>query len=73
MILYPLSVLFASTYAASRILAELRQTGATRKSKKSAVSFDQFNEIVNLSKFMNMESRYGGGSGGGKSSNSKGH
>ena len=70
MVLYPLSVLFASAYAASKILAELRQTGATRKSKRSAVSFDQFNEIVNLSKFRNMESKYGGG---GKSSNDKGH
>lgn len=63
-ILYPLSVLFASAHAASSILAELRQTGATSESSRSALSFDQFNEIVNLSKFRDMEYKYGGGRGG---------
>jgi len=57
-VLYPLSVLFASAFAASRILAELRETGATSRAKRSAVGFDQFNEIVDLARFQGMEGRY---------------
>jgi len=56
MILYPLSVLFASTFAASNILCELKKTGTT--SGKGVISFDQFNDIVGLSKYKDMESRY---------------
>lgn len=58
-VLYPLSVLFASAFATSKILAELKATGATARSKKNATSFDQFNEIVDLTKFKKMESKYG--------------
>lgn len=57
-ILYPLSVLFANAFATSKILTELRATGATTKSKKNAVNFDQFNEIVNLTKFKEIENKY---------------
>ena len=58
-VLYPLSVLFASAHAASNILAELKRTGSTARSKKNALSFDQFNEIVELGKFQEMEKKYG--------------
>lgn len=57
-ILYPLSVLFASAYAASNILKELKETGSTSKSGRNAMRFDQFNEIVDLAKFREMEGRY---------------
>ena len=57
-ILYPLSVLFASAFATSKILAELYDTGTTAKSKNGALSFDQFNEIVDLGKFQKLEHRY---------------
>ena len=58
-ILYPLSVLFASTFAAMSVLRELRETGTTRKLKRRMVGFDQFNDMVDLSKFRDMEERYG--------------
>lgn len=58
-ILYPLSVLFASTFAAMSVLKELRETGTTRKLKRRMVGFDQFNDMVDLSKFTDMEQRYG--------------
>ncbi len=58
-ILYPLSVLFASAFATSKILSELYNTGTTTKSKRAAVSFDQFNDIVDLNKFQKLEHRYG--------------
>lgn len=57
-ILYPLSVLFANTFATMNILQELKKTGATVKSKYK-VNFDQFNDLVELSKFRNLEKKYG--------------
>lgn len=58
-ILYPLSVLFANTFATMKILQELKDTGTTTESKQRAVSFDQFNDLVELSKFHDLEKRYG--------------
>jgi methylisocitrate lyase len=57
-ILYPLSVLYANTFASLQILKELRKSGTTTKLKKNVVSFDEFNEIVELSKFRKLELRY---------------
>lgn len=58
LILYPLSVLYANTFATLNVLKELRKTGTTSKVKDQLVNFDQFNEIVELSKFKKMESKY---------------
>ncbi|WP_042683622.1 isocitrate lyase/PEP mutase family protein [Candidatus Nitrosotenuis chungbukensis] len=57
-ILYPLSVLFANAFASIQILKELKKSGTTAKLKKSVVSFDEFNDLVDLSKFRNLENRY---------------
>ena len=57
-ILYPLSVLFSNTYASLQILRELKRSGSTVKLKKNMVNFDQFNEIVELSKYKKLEKQY---------------
>ena len=57
-ILYPLSVLFANTFATMNILSELKKSGTTKKLKNSVVNFDQFNELVELKKFRKMEKKY---------------
>ena len=57
-ILYPLSVLFSSTYSSLQILRELKRSGSTVKLKKNKVNFDQFNEIVELSKYKKLEKQY---------------
>jgi len=57
-ILYPLSILFANTFATLQILNELKRTGTTKKYNKKLVSFDQFNNLVELSKFLKLEKRY---------------
>lgn len=57
-VLYPLSVLFASTFAISKILGELKKTGTTSRSRRSVVNFDQFNDLVDLPKFRRMEDKY---------------
>jgi len=58
-ILYPLSVLFANTFATMNILEELKKTGTTAKFKQKVVNFDQFNDLVDLPKFRKMEKQYG--------------
>lgn len=57
-ILYPLSVLFANTFASLQILKELKRSGTTTKFNKKLVSFSQFNDIVELPKFRKLEKRY---------------
>ena len=57
-ILYPLSVLFANTFATMNILKELKRTGATTKFKQKVVNFDQFNDLVELPKFRKLEKKY---------------
>ena len=57
-ILYPLSVLFANTFATINILKELKKTGTTKKLSSKLVSFDQFNDLVELRKFRKLEKRY---------------
>ena len=57
-ILYPLSVLFANTFATMNILQELKNSGTTSKHKQKVVNFDQFNTLVELDKFKKMETKY---------------
>ncbi len=57
-ILYPLSVLYANTFATMNILQELKKSGNTSKYKQKVVNFDQFNDLVELPKFRKMEKKY---------------
>ena len=57
-VLYPLSVLFANTFATMNILQELKDKGTTSKYKQKVVNFDQFNSLVELDKFRKMETKY---------------
>ena len=57
-ILYPLSVLYANTFATMNILKDLKNTGSTLKHRQKLVNFDQFNDLVELQKFRKMEKKY---------------
>ena len=57
-ILYPLSILYANTFATLKILHELKNNGTTIKLKNNLVRFDQFNDIVELSKYSKLEKKY---------------
>lgn len=57
-ILYPLSILYASSFAMLKVMKELRAKGTTKKMARSMVDFDQFNDLVGLAKFEGMERRY---------------
>ena len=57
-ILYPLSILYANTFATLKILHELKNKGTTLKLKNNLVRFNEFNDIVELTKYGKLESRY---------------
>jgi methylisocitrate lyase len=57
-ILYPLSILYANTFATLKILHELKNKGTTMKLKNNLVRFNQFNDIVELSKYNKIEKKY---------------
>ena len=58
LVLYPLSVLYASTAASLRVLHELYKSGTVSSKPSDIVSFDQFNEIVGLSEMRTLEEHY---------------
>jgi len=58
LILYPLSILYANTFSTMKILKELKNKGTTKRLKNNLVNFDQFNDIVELSKFRKLENKY---------------
>jgi len=57
-VLYPLSVLFSNTYSTLKLLQELKKSGTTRKLSKQLVNFNQFNDVVELSKYRKLERKY---------------
>jgi methylisocitrate lyase len=55
---FPLSALYSATYAMREVLTELKQTGATKRTKKMMVTFKDFNRFVDLKKYMDLEEKY---------------
>ena len=64
LVLYPLSMLYAATAAASRAMEELRRTGSTREAAAGMIDFDGFNDLVGLPALYDREARYAGRAGG---------
>lgn len=56
--LFPLSALFAATFAIQSVLSELKQTGSTQNGRKQMVTFGEFNNLVDLQRYMELEKRY---------------
>lgn len=56
--LFPLSSLFASTYAMKKVFSELKEKGTARDLKKDMVSFNDFNELVDLGFYKKIEEKY---------------
>lgn len=55
---FPLSALYGATYAMKEVLTELKKTGATKRTRNLMVAFKDFNQFVDLDKFMNLDSKY---------------
>jgi len=56
-VLYPLSVLYASASASMRVLRRLKETGSAGR---PGMDFAAFNELVDLRKYERLERKYGG-------------
>jgi len=56
--LFPLSALYASTYAILKVFSELKKTGTTDQGRGIMVTFNEFNKFVDLQKYMELEKRY---------------
>lgn len=60
LVVFPLSGLYGSAFAMKKILTDLKKNGSTKNSKETMLDFNEFNELVELSKFMKMEEKYQG-------------
>ncbi len=58
MVVFPLSGLYGSAFAMKRIFSDLKKNGSTKDSRNIMLDFNEFNELVELSKFMQMEEKY---------------
>ena len=55
---YPLSGLYSATYAMREVFEELKETGATKETRKMMVTFKDFNRFIDLQKYSDLEKRY---------------
>lgn len=58
MVVFPLSGLYGSAFAMKKIFFDLKSNGSTKNSRDIMLDFNEFNELVELSKFMRMEKKY---------------
>ena len=56
--LFPLSGLYSSTFAIYNTFDTLKRTGTTKSIKDKMIKFKEFNELVELDKYMAMENKY---------------
>jgi 2,3-dimethylmalate lyase len=55
---FPLSGLYSATFALRYVFTELMQTGSTKRSQRRMITFDDFNRLVGLSKYMGLAKKY---------------
>jgi 2,3-dimethylmalate lyase len=58
MVVFPLSGLYGAAYAMKKIFSQLKRTGSTKGSKNMMLDFNEFNDLVELPKFIQMEKKY---------------
>lgn len=58
MVVFPLSGLYGAAYALKNIFSQLKRTGSTKSSKHMMLDFNEFNDLVELPRFMRMEKKY---------------
>jgi len=55
---FPLSGLYGAAYAMKKIFTSLKETGSTQNCRDIMVNFGEFNELVELQRFMQMDQKY---------------
>ncbi|MDW0153203.1 MAG: isocitrate lyase/PEP mutase family protein [Nitrososphaeraceae archaeon] len=58
MVVFPLSGLYGAAYAMKKIFSQLKRTGSTKGSEHMMLDFNEFNDLVELPRFMQMEKKY---------------
>jgi len=58
MVVFPLSGLYGAAYAMKKIFSLLKKNGTTKRCTDMMLDFNEFNDLVELSKFMQMEEKY---------------
>ena len=58
MVVFPLSALYSSTFAIRQTLQTLKKTGTTKELKNKMITFQEFNDLVNLSYYNKLEKKY---------------
>ena len=58
MVVFPLSALFSATFAIKQTLQTLKKTGTTKELKNKMITFQEFNDLVNLSAYRKLEKKY---------------
>lgn len=58
MVVFPLSGLYGAAYAMKKIFSQLKRTGSTKDSKHMMLDFNEFNDLVDLPRFLQMEKKY---------------
>ncbi len=58
LVVFPLTALFAATYAMREALHTLKKNGVTKSYMKSMVTFDEFNKLIDLPKYKKLENKY---------------
>jgi 2,3-dimethylmalate lyase len=57
-VVFPLSGLYAATFAIKQVFLELKNSGVTQQARKMMVTFKDFNKFVDLHKYAALEKRY---------------
>jgi carboxyvinyl-carboxyphosphonate phosphorylmutase len=55
---FPLSGLYAATFAIKQVFLELKNSGATQQARRMMVTFKDFNKLVDLHKYAALEKKY---------------
>ena len=58
LVVFPLSALFATTYAIRKVFQELKDNGVTKSVMNNMVKFEEFNKFVELPKYKQLEQKY---------------
>lgn len=58
MVVFPLSALYSATFAIKQTLQTLKKTGTTKELKNKMITFQEFNDLVNLSVYNKLEKKY---------------
>ena len=57
-VVFPLSGLYAATFAMKQVFLELKNSGTTQQARRMMVTFKDFNKFVDLHKYAALEKRY---------------